>query len=70
MFPFLVDKKWFENYWYDTQVRSKRQASAMRLARFAVCIVLVVGSVAVVSHLRSGERTGNAHINRTGSMME
>lgn len=70
MLPFLVDKNWFEDWWYRDRVGPKRQAPAMRLTRFAVCIVLVVGSAVVVGQLHSGDRASDAHIRHAGSLME
>jgi hypothetical protein len=70
MFPFLVEKNWYENFWYDARSRAKRQTSGARLARFAVCIVLVVGGVVVASHLGSSERSGHSSVGSTGIMIE
>jgi hypothetical protein len=69
MFPFVVNKNWFESYWYNDEPRPKRQTSGMRLARYAVCIALLAGSAVAVSHLGSSERPGHAH-GRTGMLIE
>jgi hypothetical protein len=68
MFPFLVDRSWFENFWYGERPRAKRRPFTRRLARFAVCVVLVVGGAVAVGQLRSGETSG--HVMRAHSMME
>ena len=68
MFPFLVDRSWFETHWYGERVRPKRRPSARGLARFAVCVVLVVGGALAVGELHSSGRA--AHIMHTHSMME
>ncbi len=70
MLPFLVDRNWFEDWWYNNRPRQKRQSPTTRLTRLAVCIVLVVGSAVVASQLRSADITSNAHISRTGSMTD
>jgi hypothetical protein len=68
MFPFLVDKSWFETFWYDERVRPKRRPSARSLARVAVCVVLVLGGAFAVGQLHSSER--GAHVTHAHSMME
>jgi len=32
MFPFLVDRSWFENFWYGERPRAKRRPFTRRLA--------------------------------------
>jgi len=68
MLPFLVDKSWFEKYWYDEPPRRKRRPLAMSLTRFAVCVVLVLGGAIAVGQLHSGGRA--AHVTRTHVMIE
>jgi hypothetical protein len=68
MFPFLVDKSWFESFWYDERVRPKRRPPARSLAGFAVCVVLVLGGAFAVGQLHSSG-TG-AHVAHAHSMME
>jgi hypothetical protein len=51
MFGFPVDAKWFEGCWYSSRPKAKRQRPAKKLARYAICLVLVVGSVVVASHV-------------------
>jgi hypothetical protein len=70
MFPFLVDRSWFENFWYRAPVRPKRRPFARSLARFAVCVVLVFGGVLIVGQLHGSGRVSGTHTTRTGSMME
>jgi len=67
MLPFLVDKSWFENYWYGDGLRRKRRPLAMSLARFAVCAVLALGGAFAVGKLHS---TGTIRIMHGHSMME
>jgi len=70
MFPFLVDRSWFETYWYGDRFRPRRRPFASSLTRFAVCVVLVLGGALAVGQLRSNGRASNAHIMHAGSMME
>ena len=70
MFPFLVDKDWFERHWYSERTRPKRRPFAGSLARFAVCFALVFGGVLIVSEFHSSGRVSGTHTTRTGSMME
>jgi hypothetical protein len=50
MFPFEVDPKWYENYWYSERPRPKRRTAARSLARLGVLVVLLAGSGVVLSH--------------------
>lgn len=68
MFPFLVDKSWFENYWYGDRPRSRRRPFVLGFTRFAICVVLVLGGALAVGQLRSNG--SGAHPARTHSMME
>jgi hypothetical protein len=70
MLPFLVDKSWFENYWYGDRPRSKRRPLAMGLTRFAVCVVLVLGGAFAAGKLHSTGTMSSVRIMHGHSMME
>jgi hypothetical protein len=70
MFPFLVDKNWFEKHWYDNPPRPKRQRFATGATRRTFCIVLLAGSVVVVTQLRSSDRTGETPVGHARILIE
>jgi len=53
MFPFGVDPRWYEIYWYTDRPRPNRRSLSGSLARFAVLAVLLTGSGFVLGHFHA-----------------
>jgi hypothetical protein len=70
MFPFMVDKNWFEKHWHDNQRRPKRKLLATGPTRLTFCILLLAGGAVVANQLRSSDRAGETPVKHTGSLME
>lgn len=59
MHPLLVNPRWFQDYWYGERPVPRRRSLRGSLARFAICILVVVGGAAVLLE-RSGVHDASA----------
>jgi len=56
-----VKQSWFENYWYAEHARSGHRMFLRRLSQVAICILLILGSVAVLSRFGSSDLASHLH---------
>jgi hypothetical protein len=47
MLRYEVDPAWNESFWYTDRARSKRRSRVGRMARFAMLVTLLTGSLAL-----------------------
>ena len=64
MFPLKVDPGWYGDHWYSARPRKQRKVLSASLGRFAVLVLLLAGSGAVLSTstiraMQAAIRTGN-----------
>jgi len=55
MIPFGVNKSWYEDYWYSGRPDRRQRTVSRDLGRFAVCIMLFAGGVAMLGQMGASD---------------